>query len=447
MQDVEFWAMNDAGTFPTVDYATHPAFRGLPTASPEHDLAAETAVRQADLALDEIHAAAPLPVSEVKRRFESRVQPELDVIDRVCGEALNRDPLMAEIVRYAVGDARRDLLREVLDKNQRKRAPARAAGDVSAERIAEELSADGLSLHGVPSKAINAIYEDLAGYRERLTGLAGTNGGGNCALALPPSGRYWEEILSFLTTTKIVAGCSHYRQERLEPIYCALVLSHEGEKWWRGCYEDVGIPTARTVYMHNDKDFGIMKILAYLSEVDERCGPFCFIRGSHRWTRSQTQSFIFKGLDEGSYSRLSSLEPFKTPYYRKAFRYPEFRRQFLLLPRPLRGTSHFGDDLLDDSELAQGLLAKESTITSDVANCMVFVGAEGIHRGGCVQQGRRWALQLALRTVPPVHRRIKRRAKAAYGFARTKVRGAVRRIIGDRYAKSVRALAQRITGG
>ena len=85
-------------------------------------------------------------------------------------------------------------------------------------------------------------------------------------------------------------------------------------------------------------------------------------------------------------------------------------------------------------------------ITSDVANCMAFIGADGIHRGGCVQEGRRWAFQLGLMKIPPLPRRIERGAKAAYGLARSKLRGAVRRALGDRGIAAARSAVKRIAG-
>jgi hypothetical protein len=143
---------------------------------------------------------------------------------------------------------------------------------------------------------------------------------------------------------------------------------------------------------------------------------------------------------------LAKQEPVTTPYYRKAFRHPDFRAHFLKLPKPMRGSSHFGDDVPDDWELSQWLLERETSVTSEMANCMAFIGANGIHRGGCVREGRRWALQLGLRRIPPMHQRIGRQAKAAYGFGRSKVRGAVRRIVGDRGIEAVRSLASRMAG-
>jgi hypothetical protein len=64
------------------------------------------------------------------------------------------------------------------------------------------------------------------------------------------------------------------------------------------------------------------------------------------------------------------------------------------LPAQLRGTSHFGEDLLDSTPLSRLLLEQEVRCTSDVTNCAVFDGSHTIHRGGLVRHGERWALQM-----------------------------------------------------
>lgn len=433
--------------FPIVDYAAHPAFQGLAAAPASQDQAVERALGEADRALDAMHASsAYVSNDELRDHYRRQIQPRLDEIRRLCLDPLPpaKEPVLAKVIVDAFEELQLDLLGNLCYENQKKRY--RPAGRVTpvAERIACDLSEQGISLHRVPDKTIDAIVADVEPLRERLLELSSRNGGDRCALPLPPSGPYWKELGSYLERAGILAGCSLSRRESLEPSQCALILSHDGEEWWQDCYKDVGVSTARTVYMHNDKDFDYMKVLIYLGTVDETKGPFAFVPGSHKWRRSRTQSFFFKALDHKFNANLAAREPYRTIYYRKTFRHPEFRRQFMLLPRPLRGVGHFGDDVLDGTELSQRLLAAESTITTDVANCMAFTGGDGIHRGGCVLEGRRWCLQLFLHRTPPVHRRLERQAKAAYGLARSKLRGAVRRVLSDRGVRAARSLVERV---
>jgi hypothetical protein len=432
---------------PLIDYASHPAFRPYVEESAEANAAVAEAIRKADAALEQIHgSAALLPVPEIESIYRSRVLPELDAIARVCAAKLSPELPIAKVAAAAVAECREELLKAACFENDKKRPWRGGRLLPAAERVADDLSLRGISLHHMPQATLDAIEADVGRLRGRLLEQSQRNGGDRCALALPPSGAYWAEITNFLQKSGILGGCSYSRRELLEPAHCGLVFSHDGERWWQDCYADVGIRTTRTVYMHNDKDFDYMKVMIYLGRVDETQGPFCFVPGSHRWQRSRTQSFFFKALDSALNANFAPREPVRTVYYRKAYHHPEFRRQLMLLPAPLRGSSHFGDDVLDDAEQAKFLLAQELTITTDVANCMAFIGADGIHRGGTVTQGSRWALQLFMHRLPPVHRRIERSTKAAYGKARSTLRGAVRRMIGDRGIQAARSLAGRLAG-
>jgi hypothetical protein len=70
----------------------------------------------------------------------------------------------------------------------------------------------------------------------------------------------------------------------------------------------------------------------------------------------------------------------------------------LALPAVLRGSTHFGDDVLDGSALSEALLEAEETFVAPAGTLIVFDGSRGIHRGGLVRPGgQRWALQLAFR--------------------------------------------------
>ena len=68
---------------------------------------------------------------------------------------------------------------------------------------------------------IQAIWDDVGEYRQRLTEMSGRNGGMNSPLALPQSGRFRSEISAYLDRAGIVAGCSLARRQALELSYCA----------------------------------------------------------------------------------------------------------------------------------------------------------------------------------------------------------------------------------
>jgi hypothetical protein len=57
------------------------------------------------------------------------------------------------------------------------------------------------------------------------------------------------------------------------------------------------------------------------------------------------------------------------------------------------------------------LLQKELQITSDLGNCIVFQGGRTIHRGGMVETGERWVIQMGFRRRVPSWRGMKQRTK------------------------------------
>jgi hypothetical protein len=101
-------------------------------------------------------------------------------------------------------------------------------------------------------------------------------------------------------------------------------------------------------------------------------------------------------------------------YYRPRFKLTEQRRNLLTLPAALRGSTHFGDDLVDGSPLSDALLEQEHAFIGPAGTLVMFDGSRGIHRGGQVRKGgARWAVQIAFRAGATVKRPLWRRAGRA----------------------------------
>ena len=67
---------------------------------------------------------------------------------------------------------------------------------------------------------------------------------------------------------------------------------------------------------------------------------------------------------------------------------PKSRRIFSSLPALLRLKGSFGNDVLDDSELAKLIGDSKWQITADKGAIVMF-DTKGIHRGGMVTSGER----------------------------------------------------------
>ena len=67
------------------------------------------------------------------------------------------------------------------------------------------------------------------------------------------------------------------------------------------------------------------------------------------------------------------------------------------LPTALRGSSHFGDDILPDTDLAATLETLEVPYLSAGGQTLVFDGPRLLHRGSLVNSGERLSLQVIYR--------------------------------------------------
>lgn len=196
-----------------------------------------------------------------------------------------------------------------------------------------------------------------------------------------------------------------YLGKPVELYYAALDHSHDRQNWYQDCYADAGVGTPKTVYMHFDADCDMIKGLLYLNDVDAKNGPFSFLPGSHLWERPHFATAVQRGFDAASAKEFAVCEDgldYVSGYYRPRFQLLEQRRAMMSLPPHLRGSTHFGDDLLDGSPLSNALLEKEHKFVGPAGTLVMFDGSRGIHRGGQVDKnGSRWVVQVAFRVVQP----------------------------------------------
>jgi hypothetical protein len=242
------------------------------------------------------------------------------------------------------------------------------------------------------------MFDAVLPWRQELMKKRSENRGAIQTMAIPHQGRHIDILNEVMKSSGIFDGVRLCSQQNMRLMHLCLMYSYPGQEWFEDCYEDVGLRTTKTAYMHFDHDYDIIKSLVYLVDVDEDNGPFSIVPGSEKLISSPCQATFFKFLDQHVNRYLFEQGRKKGEYYRPGFKDPEMRREFLSLPAELQGTSHFGDDVLNDTPLSQALLQKELTITSDVGNCFAFRGGQTIHRGGLARRGERWVLQLMFRT-------------------------------------------------
>ena len=161
----------------------------------------------------------------------------------------------------------------------------------------------------------------------------------------------------------------------------ALGCNDEFHSFYPSKYLDLGIVGSATKSMHFDSNSGMMKSIVYLSSVSDKDGPFSYVVGSHKWDID-----LFHKISGQSW-----------PYSKVTLRSERERRLFLKMPSEFRFMSHFGDDLIDGSEIQNRILKKEKRITSDYGDVILFDNY-GLHRGGITDGGERIALQLQFST-------------------------------------------------
>ena len=394
-QEVDFSQID----YSAVDYASHPAYRNLDApAATEQQIVGEI-LHNIENCVSGIHESPRLlSQDDITRRFENEIDPQLQNLSDYFGSHCQLSDAYLQHARQGVELARENLYAEVVMRNDRHQYRAVPWSASRSEQIAYDLAVDGIAARSLPRQEIQNIFESVAPYRKQLEERRDMAPESYCNMSLPLVGSYWSQLQSIVRRNGFLRGTSDYVRHNLELIYCALVLSHEGEEWWKGCYEEDGIATSKTVYMHNDEGHHVYKMIIYLNDVSDDQGPFSFVKGSSNRHRSIAQNWIIKGIDVAV---VKSLQ--RTPgdfYYRTRFKDPAHRRQLLALPSLLQGTSHFGDDVVDDSPLSRFLLNHETRYVSERANCMVFNGCYGVHRGAYVERGERWALQLGLAKKP-----------------------------------------------
>jgi hypothetical protein len=184
----------------------------------------------------------------------------------------------------------------------------------------------------------------------------------------------------------------------------SLEVSRPESTWWKSCYQDIQLPTSKSSYLHYDFEFNLQKFVIYLDEVNEKNGPFSVIMGSNN---IELPKFVFTFVKEFELvSRNKNVFEKSKVYYRSQFFSKENRKIFLQIPKALRGASHFGDDLIDGSDIQKELLANEKNYTTKDGNLIMFDGHHGMHRGGLCAENERVALFLTLTPHMSIFKKI-----------------------------------------
>ncbi len=176
-----------------------------------------------------------------------------------------------------------------------------------------------------------------------------------------------------LTEAGIMAVASAYMGRKAALIDVNPQINDTTDSFWRDIFPDQALGALpATAYCHRDSSGGDLKAIIYMTDVDDRSGPFSYVVGSNRMRISRLDDLICEANDSNG---LCGTDP-------------TARARFAALPRKLRQKGAFGNDLTPESalgrEIGDGLWAVKAGQGS-----IVLFDTKGIHRGGMVEQGER----------------------------------------------------------
>lgn len=191
----------------------------------------------------------------------------------------------------------------------------------------------------------------------------------------------YEEVEKILEERHIFSVAAAYRKlshpMKLKAVH--IQASDSNDPDWRNHFADINVPDPLTQYMHVDATSGDMKCLIYLTEVAEKNGPFSYLKGTNNAKMGFWEWVVRVSNDK---SRLDKCTPDK-------------REQFSALPKIFQKKAEFGNDLTDESVIAD-LVRHEHRFTSQDGD-FIFFDNNGFHRGGMVQEKKRVIMQILLR--------------------------------------------------
>ncbi|GEM_PF-6394307 len=368
-----------------IEYRKHPAFVALAPTYTYDDIEIDNFIQQIDNALTKTYACTN--ENELRKEFSEEVSSTIDelkaYVKQNCSSIIAFEFFCAAL-EYTKNELLHESFRILFRKNYKSVS--------SHKKFDDDLEKDGMHIVSFSKKTMEEMKLASKPYYERLK---------QKALCHPEQRSYDSvnmkdplgiAIYKMIDEANILPSLSNYMKTELTVMGVGIEYSHEGQSWSKGCYNDVGLKETQLAYMHFDEAAYAPKTLCYITPVKEADnGATKYIKGSHKWVRSEFVFLFHKGLDRISSDRYYNIFD---GYYRPLYKHEELRKLLLHLPQKLMGTSHVGDDILDGTDLSKKLLNEETTFLSDGCEAIVFDGGRGYHKGAIVTKGERLSLQI-----------------------------------------------------
>jgi hypothetical protein len=210
----------------------------------------------------------------------------------------------------------------------------------------------------------------------------------------------------------VLDALAAYSGQRVWVNGLALELSVPQSKWWESSMPELSRPP-HTVYAHLDEAIANPKAIVYLTDVTHGHGPTsCYPHAFDDLALNPLQALVGRVVANVGSRADSPLCAYYEKRYHQSMSSERFRHHFLRLPRELRFNSHFGWDVMPDSDAEKDLLARERHMIGGAGTYIVFDGARLLHRGGMPQKGERVALQVVF-GKSSILRRVARNVRGA----------------------------------
>jgi hypothetical protein len=379
--------------YPEIDYGNHPAYAPF-----RCDLVYdEELIAQQIRAVDALHAkfcALTAPSTEDIADVRTQMGQQLERVLRHVKE--NNISVLAEewlhaCVDWTLADLGCEHVRRLFSSQEYKSRPLSSNQSVQVQAMENQ----GMYVANLPSATYEEIRRLALQYLPELKSRAMTDHFNRAVINVTFNSALWKAIKHGAKEAGILDVLSEFKRNRMTMLGAGLEYSYQGQNWYQSLYSDAGIPDGPLQYLHIDAGDSLPKSMIYVTPVDEETGPTRAIPGSNCWELSECQIRMHKALDHVVSNRYIKFA--RRAHYRPLARHPELRRIFMELPKPFQGSSHFGDDIVAGTQLADSLGKLEIPYLSQGAQAYVFDGPRLLHRGSLVRSGERMALQVVYR--------------------------------------------------
>lgn len=187
-------------------------------------------------------------------------------------------------------------------------------------------------------------------------------------------------IKSILEDSDILDLASKYTGRKISLVDVNPQINDTSDTFWNDIFPDrEGEAIPRAAYHHRDASGGDLKAIIYYSDVGVLNGPFTYAVGSNLMTIGRLDDLLREANDHNGMSSTKI----------------ESRKIFSALPKKLRQKGAFGNDLPDDSKLADAIANSEWQVTGSAGSIVLF-DTKGIHRGGMIKDGERRVITCVL---------------------------------------------------